>query len=247
MKFSWQINLSGQKIEDGADMISEKVFIDIGNNDRVSARLTGPDRASETNGTGVIIAHGAGNDMHNPLIVAVADGLADAGTATIRFNFPYREKGKKSPDSQNRLIHTWQCAYAYMRGNTFFPVDRIIAAGKSMGGRVASQMVADGQMDVAAMIFLGYPLHAPGRKDQLRDTHLYRINVPMLFFAGTKDPLCDPGRLNSVLGNLQCPHDLEIIEGGNHSFRLPKSSSRSEADVHRRILKRCVAWIERLR
>jgi len=228
-------------------MVSEKVVIGIGGQEHVSAILSGPNHASKTNNTGVIIAHGAGNDMHNPLIAAVAGGLAAAGTVTMRFNFPYREKGKKSPDSQNRLIHTWQCVYAYMQGNTLRPVDRIIAAGKSMGGRVASQMVADGQMDATAMIFLGYPLHAPGRKDQLRDTHLYRINVPMLFFAGTKDPLCDPGRLNSVLGNLQCPHDLEIIEGGNHSFRLPKSSSRSEADVHRRILKRCVAWIERLR
>lgn len=228
-------------------MVSEKVVIGIGGQKHVSAILSGPDHASKTNNTGMIIAHGAGNDMHNPMIVAIADGLAAAGTVTMRFNFPYKEKGKKSPDSQSKLIHTWQCAYAYMQGNTLTPVDRIIAAGKSMGGRVASQMVADGQMDAAAMIFLGYPLHAPGRKDQPRDTHLYRINVPMLFFAGTKDPLCDLGRLNSVLDNLQCPHDLEIIEGGNHSFRLPKSSSRSEADVHRRILKRCVAWIERLK
>ena len=106
-----------------------------------------------------------------------------------------------------------------------FPVNRIIAVGKSMGGRVASQMVAEGLMDVAGLIFLGYPLHAPGKKDQLRDAHLYRIRVPMLFFAGSKDPLCNMDKLNTVLDNLPSYHDLEIIEGGNHSFNLPKSFS----------------------
>jgi predicted alpha/beta-hydrolase family hydrolase len=227
-------------------MISENVRIHLGNQDHVSAILSGPDRPSEANGTGLIIAHGAGNDMNNPLLAAVADGLAAGGTVTLRFNFPYRDKGKKSPDSPKKLVHTWQCACEYMRQNVWFPVDRIIAAGKSMGGRVASQMVADGQMDVAALIFFGYPLHAPGRKDQLRDAHLYRIGIPMLFFAGTRDPLCDLEKLNRVLDNLKCPHELEIIEGGNHSFTLPRSSSRSEADVHRQIVEKSSAWINHL-
>jgi predicted alpha/beta-hydrolase family hydrolase len=227
-------------------MISENVRIRLGSQDHVSAILLGPDRLSDANGTGLIIAHGAGNDKNNPLLTAVADGLADGGTVTLRFNFPYRDKGKKSPDSPKKLVHTWQCAWEYMRRNPRFPVDRIIAAGKSMGGRVASQMVADGQLDVAALLFLGYPLHAPGRKDQLRDAHLYRIGIPMLFFAGTRDPLCDLEKLNRVLDNLKCPHELEIIEGGNHSFTLPRSSSRSEADVHRQIVEKSSAWINHL-
>ncbi len=88
--------------------------------------------------------------MNNPLIVALAEGLAIAGCVTLRFNFPYKEKGKKSPDSQQKLIHTWQCAYAYMQHNQKFPVKPIIAVGKSMGGRVVSQMVAEGLMDVAS-------------------------------------------------------------------------------------------------
>ena len=224
-------------------MVSEKVVIDMGGREHVSAIFAGPDRSSQTGRTGMIIAHGAGNDMHNALIVAVAEGLAACGIVTMRFNFPYKEKGKRSPDSQKKLVHAWRCAYEFLRENTIFPIDRIIAAGKSMGGRVASQMVADSQMDVAALIFLGYPLHAPGKKDQLRDAHLYQIRAPMLFFSGTKDPLCDIDKLNTVLDNLPCPHDLEIIDGGNHSFRLPKAYSRSEADVHRQILEKCVEWI----
>ncbi|BBO67430.1 alpha/beta hydrolase [Desulfosarcina alkanivorans] len=232
--------------EDRQTIASEKAAIDIGGRDQVSAILSGPERASEMNPTGVIVAHGAGNDMHNPLIVAVAEGLAAAGSATLRFNFPYKEKGRKSPDSQNKLIHTWQCVCEYFMGNPTFPVRRVIAAGKSMGGRVASQMVAGAQMDAAALIFLGYPLHAPGKKNQLRDAHLYQIKKPMLFFAGTKDPLCDVEKLNSVLARLTCDHDLDIIDGGNHSLKLPKSSPRSEADVHRQVVEKCVGWVEQL-
>jgi len=227
-------------------LVSENVRIDLNDHVHVSAVLAGPDHPSQTNGAGLIFAHGAGNDMNNPLIVALAEGLAIAGCVTLRFNFPYKEKGKKSPDSQQKLIHTWQCAYAYMQHKQKFPVKRIIAVGKSMGGRVASQMVADSQMDVAALIFLGYPLHAPGKKDQLRDAHLYRIRVPMLFFAGTKDPLCDMDKLNTVLDNMPSHRDLEVIDGGNHSFNLPKSFSLSEADVHRQILEKCVGWIKQV-
>ena len=223
-------------------MVSVNGRINLGGQDQVSAILTGPVRTSETSRTGLIFAHGTGNDMHNPLTVSVAEGLAKAGSVTLRFNFPYKEKGKKSPDVQTKLVHTWQCAYEYMQHNQKFPVRRIIAVGKSMGGRVASQMVAEGLMDVAGLIFLGYPLHAPGKKDQLRDAHLYRIKAPMLFFAGTKDPLCDVEKLNDVLDNLPCPHDLVVIDGGNHSFKLPKSSSRSEANVHRQIMEKCVSW-----
>lgn len=224
-------------------MVSEKIRIGLDEHIHVSAILAGPDNPSQTKGAGLIFAHGAGNDMSNPLIVAVAEGLAVAGFVTLRFNFPYMEEGRKSPDSQKKLIHTWQCAYAYMQQNIKFPVDRIISVGKSMGGRVASQMVAEGLMDVAGLIFLGYPLHAPGKKGQLRDAHLYRIRVPMLFFAGSKDALCDLEKLNRVLDNLSYPHDLEVIDGGNHSFRLPKSANRVEAEVHSQVLKKCVSWL----
>jgi predicted alpha/beta-hydrolase family hydrolase len=227
-------------------MIAERTLIDLNGKGPVSAVLAGPRQSDRSKPTGVIIAHGAGNDMHNNLIVALAEGLAVAGYVTLRFNFPYREKGKKSPDAQATLEHTWQCAYAYLENNPRFPVDRIVAAGKSMGGRIAAQMVAAGQMNAAALIFLGYPLHAPGRDDQLRDAHLYEIDVPMLFFAGTRDTLCKMDKLQEVLGRLPCTRDLEIIEGGNHSFNLPKSSSRTSAEVNRQILEKCLQWLDPL-
>jgi len=223
--------------------ISEPLTIDLGGGETVSAILSGPGHARQSGPTGLILAHGAGNDMHNPLITAVAVRLAAEGFPVLRFNFLYKEKGKKSPDSQTRLEHTWQRAWETMQGQTRFPLERIVAAGKSMGGRVASQMAAAGRLPAAALVFLGYPLHAPGKSDQLRDEHLYRIQAPMLFFTGTRDPFCDLGRLAGVLARLTAPHDLEIIAGGNHSFGLPRSDERTEADIHDHITAKCLQWL----
>jgi predicted alpha/beta-hydrolase family hydrolase len=225
-------------------MVKEPTSIEIVGMGNVSAVLSGPDQPGDSNKTGVIIAHGAANDMNNSLIVAVADGLAAAGYTTLRFNFLYKEKGKKSPDTEPTLIRTWQNAVSHLLKNKRFPVDRVVAAGKSMGGRIASQMVAADKMVVEALIFLGYPLHAPGRTDKLRDTHLYEIKKPMLFFAGTRDPLCNVEKLWEVLHRMPGQFDLEIVEGGDHSFKLPKSSSSSEDSVHRKILEKCIQWLD---
>ena len=225
-------------------MMIEPTSIEIIGMGNVSAILSGPDQLRDSNKTGVIIAHGAANDMNSSLIVAVADGLAAAGYTALRFNFPYKEKGKKSPDTEPTLIRTWQGAVTHLLNNERFPVDRVVAAGKSMGGRIASQMVAADQMAVEALIFLGYPLHAPGRTDQLRDSHLYAIKKRMLFFAGTRDPLCNMEKLREVLHRLPALYDLEIVEGGDHSFNVPKSSSRSAETVHRQIVEKCLQWLD---
>ena len=227
-------------------MVNEPTCIEILDKGNVSAVLSGPDLLSDSNKTGVIIAHGAANDMNNSLIVAVADSLAAAGYTTLRFNFPYKEKGKKSLDTEPTLIRTWQGAVMHLLNNKRFPVDRVVAAGKSMGGRIASQMVAADQMAVEALIFLGYPLHAPGRTDKLRDSHLYEIKERMLFFAGTRDPLCNMEKLQEVLHRLPGPCDLEILEGGDHSFKLPKSSSRTAESVHLQIVGKCLQWLDQI-
>jgi predicted alpha/beta-hydrolase family hydrolase len=227
-------------------MIAKPTTIDIPGKGPVSAVLAVPDYSNETVHPGVIIAHGAANDMNNPLIVAAAEGLADAGHVTLRFNFLYKENKKKSPDGQKTLVRTWQSAHAYLMNNPHAAVSRIIAAGKSMGGRIAAQMAAAGELDAAALIFLGYPLHAPGRTDKLRDSHLYDIKAPMLFFAGTRDPLCNLEKLRKVLGRLKGPVDLETVDGGDHSFRLPKSSHRPPSAVHDQIVNKCIQWIESL-
>lgn len=228
-------------------MATHNIWIELGAEERVSAILAGPEQPAAAPVTGVVLAHGAGNDMHTPVIATVAEWLAGQGFATLRFNFPYREKGKKSPDPQARLEHAWRCAWHTLKHNPHLPVDRMVAAGKSMGGRIASQLLADDELDAVGLILLGYPLHPPGNKDRLRDAHLYRIRVPMLFFAGTRDTLCDLERLDSVLTNLKARHELTIVEGGNHSFALPNSANRSAAKVIEDIAQRCVEWLEPFR
>jgi len=192
----------------------------------------------------VIVAHGAGNDMESPLLVAFADGLAKAGYPVLRFNFPYKEKGLKTPDRPKKLEDTWAAVYRHFREDSGINVPHIVAAGKSMGGRVASQMVAEKKLPVEGLIFLGYPLHPPNDQSRIRDTPLYRIEVPMLFFAGTRDRLCDPERLQSVLNKLSASWELDIIEGGDHSFHIPKSMGIRESDIFARLLKTTVQWLE---
>ncbi len=224
-------------------MEKRRVTIPLAGNESISAVLTLP--RNETNNLGVITAHGAGNDMEQALLVAFSDGLARAGYPALRFNFPYKEKGLKAPDRPEKLEKAWMAAYRYFREGSGTGLTRIIAAGKSMGGRVASQMVADKKLPAQGLIFLGYPLHPAGDLSKLRDAHLYTIGVPMLFFAGTRDTLCDLATLQGVLDKMSAPWNLEIIEGGDHSFRIPKSMGIPESDIHTRLAETTVQWLEK--
>jgi uncharacterized protein len=218
-------------------MKTDKVVIPVGEGKNVSGVLSIPDGHVEK---GVILAHGAGNDMNQPMLVFLGDGLAKAGYLTLRFNFPYKEQGRKAPDGREGLCQAWEGAYRFLSEH---PVKQIVAAGKSMGGRIASQMVADSRLPVEQLIFLGYPLHAPGKKDKLRDQHLYRIKIPMRFFAGTRDQLCDLELLRGVLSRLTAPWDLEVIEGGDHSFNVPKSLGADPFEIYGRIQNKALEWL----
>lgn len=222
-------------------MKRQKLTIAVEKDDVVSAVLTVPEKTHSS--IGVIVAHGAGNDMEHPLIQAFADGMASAGWPAMRFNFPYKEKGRKAPDGQKKLEDTWAAAFEFFQANTGLGEKHIILAGKSMGGRVASQMLAEKKLRAAGLIFLGYPLHPAGEKSKIRDAHLYAIDVPMLFFAGTRDPLCDLSLLRGVLKKLRSPWHLEIIEGGDHSFKVSEPLKKEASDIHARIEKTAVQWL----
>ena len=221
-----------------------KLTIPVTKDESVSAILTMPPNKKRMYSAGMITAHGAGNDMENDLLVAFTDGLAKAGYPTLRFNFPYKEKGLKAPDSPKKLEDTWAAVCRYFQEDSTVNVNHIIAAGKSMGGRIASQMVAEKKLPVQGLIFLGYPLHPAGDQSKIRDAHLYNIEIPMLFFAGTRDSLCDLTKLQSVLKKLSAPWKLEIIEGGDHSFHIPKSMGITESEIFDRIVKTAKQWIE---
>jgi predicted alpha/beta-hydrolase family hydrolase len=220
---------------------TEKRDLDGGSRGAVSAVFAFPDgRASET---AVILAHGAGNDMHSPLLVAVQTGLARHGHSSVRFNFPYKQRGARAPDPAPVLETSYRRVVEQVRGE--FGSSRLIIGGKSMGGRIASQIAAAG-VEVDGLLFLGYPLHPAGRPDRLRVSHLARLRIPMLFFSGTRDPLCDLGLLRGALADLEAPVTLHVIENGDHSFRVPKRSGRTEDEVHQEIIWACAAWLRGL-
>ena len=225
-------------------MKTETVSIQLMDGAQVSAVVTMPQGYQAGEGTGVILAHGAGNDMNHPLIVYVAEGLAASGYLGLRFNFLYRERDRKGPDRQEVLVATWEKVYQYLQNHQEYRPKTILAAGKSMGGRVASQMVAQGLLPVSRLIFLGYPLHPPGKKEKLRDSHFDQITIPMLFFAGTRDSLCNLAALEQVLKRLSTSWELQIIDGGDHSFKLPKAASRTQEEVYQQILDRTLEWLK---
>jgi predicted alpha/beta-hydrolase family hydrolase len=221
-----------------------KVTIPITGDETVSGVFAVPTGFKKEKTAGVILAHGAGNNMENPLLLALAIGLAEAGFLTLRFNFPYKEKGRKAPDSPKKLASTWQQVYRYLAAHPKYSPGKIVAAGKSMGGRIASQLAAQDDLPANGLVFLGYPLHPPGKKDKLRDAHLYQLKLPALFFTGTRDSLCDLKLLRRVLDRLEIDWDLDVIEGGDHSFNLLKTAGISQQEVYDHILGKLVAWLK---
>jgi len=219
------------------------VKIEVETEDKVSAVISVPENHVPGKGVGVIIAHGAQNDMENPFIVSVATGLAKEGFLSLRFNFPYKEKGRKSPDSQGKLIKTWLSVYSFLVTHKEYATKKIIASGKSMGGRVVSQMVADRLISPDGLIFLGYPLHPPGQKDKKKADHFYTIKAPMLFFAGTRDTLCDLDTMKGVVKKIKVKKELVVVEGGDHSFKMSKSMGTKEEGVYAGITQKCVEWL----
>ncbi|HJU57493.1 MAG TPA: alpha/beta family hydrolase [Actinomycetota bacterium] len=170
----------------------------------------------------IVIAHGAGAGMDHPFVVGFCRAMADEGIAAARFNFHYMSAGRRSPDPEASLRAAWNEAFDGVRAMAGdVPV---LVGGKSLGGRIASMCVADG-MAAAGLVFLGYPLHPPGKTDRLRADHLARIRVPMLYLQGTKDPFARPEVLERVVAKVGDRATLHRIEGGDHSFRVRGASA----------------------
>ena len=166
----------------------------------------------------IVVAHGAGAGMDHPFIAGFARACVDEGLAVLRFNFPYIESGRRAPDTEAVLRDTWRAAFeaAVARRKK----EPVWAGGKSLGGRIASMCAADEEITPAGLIFLGYPLHPPGKPERIRDEHLSRIRVPMLFLQGTSDPFASPDLLRGVVKKLGARATLVPFEGGGHSFEV---------------------------
>ena len=168
-------------------------------------------------GAVVVLGHGAGSGMESPFMAGIAGALVDLGLAVARFDFPYMHAGRKAPDPAPALIETWRLARAAVADRAPLP---LVAGGKSLGGRMASMAVAEG-MPAEALVFLGYPLHPPGRPEKLRREHLEHVPVPMLFLQGSRDAFAQPELLAETIGRLSPRARLLEVDGGDHSFRVP--------------------------
>jgi predicted alpha/beta-hydrolase family hydrolase len=186
------------------------------------------------------LGHGAGGDRRTGLLVRLADTLAEGGRRVVLHNFPYTEARRRVPDKPAVLEATIAAVAAHARGA--LGASRLVLGGKSMGGRIASQAVAQG-LAADGLVFLGYPLHPPGRFDTLRDRHLPAITAPMLFVQGTRDAFARPDLLAAVLGGLGDRATLHSIEDGDHSFAVPRRTSRSAAQIEAEVSSAIVSWL----
>lgn len=194
------------------DDVSGRFRLDVGDGD-VSAAALRPDGAWAS----LVLAHGAGAGYDHPFLAGFADGLAEAGIASLRFNFPAREAGRRFPDRPPAAIAAWRAAYA--EGVRRSAGEPVWAGGKSFGGRMASMAVAEG-LPAPGLVFLGYPLHPPGKPEQRRDGHLHGLRLPMLFVQGTRDPFASPTELAELAAAIGPNALVEPVDGGTHSFEV---------------------------
>ncbi|MGH2807510.1 MAG: alpha/beta hydrolase family protein [Actinomycetota bacterium] len=201
----------------------------------VSVALDGPQDAPL-----LVLAPGAGAPMTHEFMVAIAQGVTTRGIRVCRFNFAYQEAGKKGPDRQPVLEETYREVVAEVTRDHDGP---LFLGGKSMGGRIASHIVASGT-DAVGLVFHGYPLHPPGRPDRIRKDHLVDIKVPMLFVEGTRDPFCPLDTLDEVRAELVAETTVAVIGDGDHTFKVRKSSGRDTAAAWQEVVDATVTWIE---
>src|SRR5262252_510572 len=188
-----------------------------------------------------VLAHGAGAGMRHPFLSAVATGLAERGIATLRYQFPYMERGAKRPDPPKLAQATVRAAVA--AAARLAPELPLVAGGKSFGGRMTSQAQAASPLPgVCGLAFLGFPLHPAGRPSDERAEHLFAVEVPMLFLQGSRDKLAELGLLSRLIERLGERASLELIQDADHSFRVPARAGRKDADVKRDMMDALAGW-----
>ena len=189
-----------------------------------------------------LLAHGAGAGMDHPFMDAVANALNDREVGTFRYEFPYMEQGKNRTDTP--AVAAARVREAVAEAAQAAPRVPLFAGGKSFGGRMTSTAQAQAPLDgVRGLAFLGFPLHPPGRAGIERAVHLHEVRVPMLFIQGTRDDFAQPELLNQVVESLAAEVTLHPVQGGDHSFKMLKSTGRSAQDVMMEIADALALWM----
>jgi len=190
----------------------------------------------------LVLAHGAGAGMGHPFMISVAQGLAERGVGTLRYQFPYMERGSKHPDAPHIAQATVRSAVA--EASRLAPGMPLFAGGKSFGGRMSSQAQAESPLPgVRGIAFLGFPLHPPGRPSDERGKHLFDVSVPMLFLQGSRDELADLELLRPLVARLGARATLRVFADADHSFHVPARSGRKDAEVRAELLDALADWI----
>ena len=208
-------------------------------------RVPGADASASIHGRGgtvVVLGHGAGGNRRTPMLVAIAEALAGSGRAAVLYNFPYAERGRRSPDPPAVLEAATRAAAAAALDAT--GATRIVHGGRSMGGRIASQAVAAGER-ADGLAFLAYPLHPPGQFERRREAHLPKVQVPMLFVQGTRDAFAREDLLLALMERLGPRAELHRVAEADHSFGVLKRSGRSARDVLAEVRDALLAWLDR--
>jgi uncharacterized protein len=202
---------------------------------------TGADRA-------VLLAHGAGSDHRAPALVAVADALAAAGIPSLRFDYPYRAAGRRAPDRPPVLAQATREAASELARRSGLPFERLVLGGRSMGGRIASVVVADElePQPALGLLLLGYPLHPAGKPERRRDGHFVRLDLSVCFVSGTRDSLAPRSELTRAARKVPGPVTLHWLESADHGYRPLKASGRSIDDVLVEAAETSVTWVQGL-
>ena len=208
---------------------------------RVSGLLLAPARARAC----FLLAHGAGAGMTHPFMALIADGLAERSIATLRYQFPYMERGSKRPDTPKVAHATVRAAIA--ESSRLVPGLALFAGGKSFGGRMTSQAQAASPLSgVRGLVFLGFPLHPPGQPSDERGKHLIEVQIPMLFLQGTHDEFADLQLLQPLTEQLGARATLKLIPDADHSFHVPARTGRKDPEVRAEMMDALADWIEQV-
>ena len=190
-----------------------------------------------------VCAHGAGGNMSDRAMLATANAFRAHGIGMVRFDFLYKARGSGRPDPMPVLMETTAAVVARVREE--LSPKRVVIGGRSMGGRAASMLAADGYA-ADGLLLLAYPLHPAGQPAKLRDAHLSKIRMPVLAFSGTRDPLCTRALMERALTTVTTSWEMRWIEGADHSFHVLKSSGTNDAAVMDSIAAQSAEWLGRL-
>jgi len=195
----------------------------------------------------LVLGHGAGAGQQSAFMVEFARALAALGLDLVTFNFAYTEQRRRIPDRGPVLEACYRSVIDAVRAHVPSAGLGLFIGGKSMGGRIATQVAAsDRERPIAGLVLLGYPLHPPGRSTERRDKHLPAVRRPMLFVQGSRDAFGTPAELTPILAGLVPRPRVQTIEGGDHSFKLPRRDPAAQARVHEEIQHTIVEWIEEI-